>query len=475
MKNESQVIEYKESWKDEYLKWICGFANAQGGTLYIGVNDDKQVVGIGNAKRLMEDLPNKIVTTMGIVPDVNLLNEGDKEYIQIVVEPSNMPIAYKGQYHFRSGSTKQELKGVALQQFLMKKMGHTWDDVVIPNTSVKDIDRSIIDYFIERGISSSKLTEDDRRLSTETILRTLNLIAENGNLKAAALLLFTERPSRWFPGVQFKIGRFHTDESDLIIQDVIDGNIMQMADKVMRALKSMYLVSPIHYEGLQRVEELEIPEKALREVIYNAIAHKDYTGAPIQMRVYDDRIVVWNYGSLPPDITPESLLGEHPSVPRNKNIANTFFNAGFIESWGRGYMKIEKELKRVGLPMPKVEEAFGGVKVTLKRRPMDEIVARGDGEKTDVSKNVSKDVSDNVSDNVSDHVIDARILELPKRQQLICDMIKRNPYVTAKEMSVTLSVTIRTVYRDLAQLQKKSIVRHEGQDNAGIWVILEIH
>lgn len=461
MKSESQIIEYKESWRDEYLKWICGFANAQGGTLYIGVNDDKQVVGLQNIKRLLEDIPNKIVTTMGIVPNVNLLTDAGKEYIQIVVEQSNIPIAYKGQYHYRSGSTKQELKGVALQQFLMKKMGHTWDDVVIPNTSIDDIDRQIIDYFINRGMSSHRMTEEDRHVSTETILRNLNLIADNGNLKAAALLLFSPKPGKWFPGVQFKIGRFHTDESDLIIQDVIEGNIIQMADKVTRTLKSMYLVSPIHYEGMQRVEELEIPEKALREVIYNAITHKDYTGAPIQMRVYDDRIVIWNYGALPSDITPETLLGEHPSIPRNKNIANTFFKAGFIESWGRGYMKIEKELKRVGLPMPIIEEAFGGVRVILKRKPMNDIIAQGDGEYYDDNKDVR------------DNVIDMRKHKLTKRQELICDIVKKNPHVTAKELSVTLSVTIRTVYRDLAHLQKKNIVRHEGKDNAGIWVVLE--
>ena len=72
---ESQNTEYKESWRDEYLKWICGFANASGGRMYIGVNDDREIVGVANSKRLMEDIPNKIVTTLGIVTDVNLLQE----------------------------------------------------------------------------------------------------------------------------------------------------------------------------------------------------------------------------------------------------------------------------------------------------------------------------------------------------------------------------------------------------------------
>lgn len=79
---ESQNIEWKESWRDDYLKWICGFANAQGGKIYIGIKDDGRVIGVKNSKKLLEDIPNKIRNTMGIVADVNLhekegLNSGD--------------------------------------------------------------------------------------------------------------------------------------------------------------------------------------------------------------------------------------------------------------------------------------------------------------------------------------------------------------------------------------------------------------
>lgn len=93
---ESQDIEYKESWKDEYLKWICGFANAHGGKIFIGINDERKVVGIKHSKQLMEDIPNKIVTTLGIVADVNLHHQDKFDYIEICIEPSNIPIAYKG-------------------------------------------------------------------------------------------------------------------------------------------------------------------------------------------------------------------------------------------------------------------------------------------------------------------------------------------------------------------------------------------
>ena len=101
MLSENQNIEYKESWNDKYLQWICGFANAQGGRIYIGVNDDKEIIGVHDSKKLMEDIPNKITNFLGIVEDVNLLTDNNKEYIEIVVSPSSMPIAYHGVYHYR--------------------------------------------------------------------------------------------------------------------------------------------------------------------------------------------------------------------------------------------------------------------------------------------------------------------------------------------------------------------------------------
>ena len=110
---ESQNIEYKESWKDDYLKWICGFANASGGRIYVGVRDDGTVVGVPNSKKLLEDIPNKIRDTMGLVADVNLLEKDGKKYIEIRVNPSSYPVSYHGEYHYRSGSTKQQLTGIA--------------------------------------------------------------------------------------------------------------------------------------------------------------------------------------------------------------------------------------------------------------------------------------------------------------------------------------------------------------------------
>ena len=458
---ESQNIEYKESWRDEYLKWICGFANAGGGTIYVGVNDNKEIIGVDNSKRLMEDIPNKIVTHLGIVADVNLLHEGKMDYIEIIVEPSNIPIAYKGIYHYRSGSTKQELRGTALQQFILKKMGRSWDDIGNDRATIDDIDRKAIDYFLRKGIEAQRIPEDQREASTKDILDSLGLIDNDGLLKNAAILLFGKNPLRFFPSIAFKIGRFGKNEADLMFQDVIDGNVIQMADRVMQILQGKYLVSPVRFEGMQRYETLEIPKEALREILYNAIAHKDYTGPDIQMHVYDDHLEIWNEGELPLGYTEETLMGRHSSKPRNRNIANAMFKAGFIDTWGRGYMKIREGFEAAGIPMPKVQNFCGGVQVTVQRTKFMQMM------------NVGNNVGNNVASNVVSSVVSVSQVQLTERQQEIYKLIKANSFISSKQMSVVLSVVHRTIQRDLAALQKAGIIIREGNTSAGHWVLLK--
>ena len=296
---ECQNVEFKSIWKDEYLKWICGFANAQGAAMYFGVDDNHEVVGLNDSKKLLEDIPNKIVNYMGLVVDVNLYEKNGLDYIELIVNPSNVPISFKGKYYYRSGSTMQELNGAALQQFIMKKMGKSWDDVANENATFDDIDREAINYFLRKGIEANRILEDERNATTQDVLASLHLLDENGHLKNAALLLFGNDPLKFFTSVRFKIGRFGIDEADLLIQDVIEGNIIQMADRVVEVLKAKYLTSPVRFDGMQRKEELEVPVEALREILYNSIAHKDYTGPDIQMHVYNDHVEIWNEGELP--------------------------------------------------------------------------------------------------------------------------------------------------------------------------------
>lgn len=286
---ENQNIEWKESWKDEYIKWIAGFANATGGKLFIGIDDNGMVSGVVDAQRLLGDIPNKVRDILGILVDVNLYNTLKGDYIEIIVEAYPYPVSYKGQYHYRSGSTKQELKGAALDKFLLQKQGKRWDDVPVPNVMAKDLSSLAFDFFRTKAIKSNRLTDEILQENNETLLEKLHL-TEGVYLKRAAILLFHPDPEKYVTGAFVKIGYFRTDD-DLLFQDEIHGHLFEQVEKTLDLLFTKYLKAFITYEGIQRIERFTFPELALREALLNAIAHKDYSsGAPVQISVYVDNV-----------------------------------------------------------------------------------------------------------------------------------------------------------------------------------------
>ncbi len=127
-----------------------------------------------------------------------------------------------------------------------------------------------------------------------------------------------------------------------------------------------------------------------------------------------------------------------------------FYKAGFVESWGRGYKKIAEEFERANIPLPTIEETGGGVMAIIQRKTVEEVIAERGGNVGNMSE-----------------------IKLTARQRVIISIIQSKPTVSAKQMSETLSVTSRTIERDLSAMQKAGIIRHEGKDNAGVWVVLE--
>ena len=361
---ESQNIEWKKGWRDEYLKWICGFANAKGGKIYIGKDDDGNLVGVLDSKKLMEDLPNKITNHLGIICDINLYEESGKQFIEIIVPPYDIPISFQGKYYYRSGSTKQELRGTALNEFLLRKAGKTWDDVIEPEASFDEIDLDSVEAFKRSAGRSKRLPAIENETDIKRIFENLKLI-KKGQLKRSALLLFGKNPREYVFNAFAKIGRFGKSDTELLFQDVIESNAFQLADRILEILDTKYLVKHISYDGLYRIETPEYPYEAIREALLNAIIHRDYMGTFIQISVYDDKLMVWNHGELPDEISLDDLKRKHPSHPRNPKLADVFFKGGLIEAWGRGTLKIIDECKKMDLPEPEIDIMSGGICVTF--------------------------------------------------------------------------------------------------------------
>jgi ATP-dependent DNA helicase RecG len=431
---EDHNIEWKKSWKDDYLKWICGFANANGGKIVIGKDDSGKIVGLKNSKQLLEDIPNKTRDILGIVVEVNLHQTIDGDFIEIIVEDHPYPVNYKGQYHYRSGSTKQELKGAALDKFLLQKKGKRWDGVPVPKVTISDLKPETFQFFRKKAIKAQRVDEETLNDDNENLLENLKLI-ENSYLKRAAILLFHPNPEAFVTGAYIKIGYFEADD-ELKYQDEVQGNIFDQIEKTIDLLFTKYIKSSISYEGLNRVEKYDYPKDAVREALLNAVSHKDYTGGvPVQISVYPEKIMFWNEGQLPDNWTIEKLFVKHPSKPFNPDIANALFRSGYIESWGRGIRKMINECVRSGIPEPKFFYDMSGFWVEFSTGIYSEEQLKS--------------------------------LGLNSRQIKTILYLKENKRITNSEYQSIFSVSRNTASRDLSELVEKGLIKSSDIKGAG--------
>jgi len=426
--SEHQNIEYKQSWHDEYLKWIVGFANSHGGTIYIGKDDSGKVVGAPAYKKLMEDLPNKIRDVLGIIIEVNLHENNGLHYLEIITPPYAVPISLRGVYYTRSGSTKQELKGNALIEFLLCKTGKTWNDVVEPSATINDINPNAVENYLKAVVKSGRLP-DVEGLSLSDLLVKLRL-SEEDKIKRAAIILFGKDPERFYPNMFVKMGRFGSSDDDLKFQETAEGNLIYLLQEVPDILNKKFFTKAVSFEGLLRIEKGEYPVAALREMLLNALVHRDYMGSAIQIRMYDDRFSIWNEGPLPQGLSLESLKRQHPSRPRNPLIADVCFKGGYIDAWGRGTLKILQSCKEAGLPEPEIIEQDGGILVTL------------------------------FKDRFNDAAL--KKMGLNARQLKAMRYISENGSIANTQYQHLVNVSKATATRDLQELEHKELIINKG-------------
>ncbi len=167
-------------------------------------------------------------------------------------------------------------------------------------------------------------------------------------------------------------------------------------------------------------------------------------GSDIQMRVYDDKLSIWNEGGLPLGLTLEELKGEHNSRPRNPKIAKACFMAGYIDTWGRGTLKIYNSSKEHGLPEPTILEKDGGFMVTLYKT----------AQVTEVGGQVGGQVG-----------------SLTDRQKEVLALIIGNPKISRKRLAEELNINESAVQKHINALKKKNYIERDSE-TTGQWIIL---
>jgi len=422
---ESQTVEFKLIWRDDYLKTICAFANSEGEALYIGLDDNGNVVGVEDIKSLIEILPNKINNRLGLLVDIKAEVKSGLEYLKIKVNKTYAPISYNGKFYKRSGSNTVELSGNNLTNFLLKKYGKTWDDIAEESISLDEIDLDTIEKF--KKLAKDRVPNIDREDNLELLLKKLNLY-DGKYLKRAAVLLFAKNPQKYYIQSHSKIGKF-LSETDIQSSDIIEGNLIEQVDKIMDILRLKYLKAYISYEGMHRREKLEYPYEALREAVINALVHRDYTNTSnLQIKVYDDKLIMYNGATLSDEVPIEKFTQTHQSKPFNPIIANVFYKAGFIENWGRGTLNIITDCNEYGLPKPTFEYEWTAVKVTFYKA------------KSDVG------INEGINEGI----------------KLLYEYIKKYPNQRVSQISKHLQVPNKTLERWIKKLKEEGKIEYRG-------------
>lgn len=254
-------------------------------------------------------------------------------------------------------------------------------------------------------------------------------------------VLFGKDPGKFYPNMAIKIGKFGETDADLKFHEVVEGNLIQLKDRIGEILNAKFFVHPIDFMGMQRVELDEYPVAAVREMILNALAHRNYMGAPTQIRLYDDNFSVWNDGGLPEGISEEDLKKVHRFKPRNPLLADICFKAGYIDSWGRGTIKIIEACKKAGLPEPALKEEQGGF--------------------------LSKIFKDRLTKE------QLKKVGLNERQINAVEYVKKNGKITNKDYQKINDCSRNTASGDLGNLVEKKIFKPSDVKGAGSFYVLK--
>ncbi len=374
---------------------------------------------------------------MGITPSAfSLVHEGIA-VLCIPVYPHDQAISYKGRYYSRSGSTGQELKGSSLHQFLSGKLNLSWDEQICRQISFNRFDNQSVERY--KILAMERLPEISPTSSIEIILEKLRLTKSNRYPNAAVLLLGTD-PQSNFIQAQIKVGKFD-DYENLISTDLIDGNLLKQIQQTLELLRITDLSRKIEFEGIVRKDRSIIPEMVLREAIFNAIIHRNYSNAvEITIKIFDDRLGVSNPGRLPDDLKIEDLTVEHLSIPRNKLLADCFYKAGLIESWGRGTLFMTRLCADANLPLPEYHQIENTFKVI--------VYFKSPGEKSIAHNN---QLNGGINGGVNDVYI----------------FIRKNPGKRTNEIAKTLQIPARTIEIWLAKLKAESMIKFRGSKKTG--------
>ena len=526
---EGSQVEFKLSLPSkvrELAEEVCGFANAEGGFVFLGVDDDNQVVGVSldNAKRsaVIDSLSE--ITPQLPLEFYPLVVNGIEIWVIEVPRGNNLPYIYSGSIYVRQGANCRKLRSRdEMMNFFRECNSLHFDGAPLSNVDLlAELDKENFRVFCRKA----RISED---VEPFQVLRNLNAFdSRSGNPKAGAVMFFAEHPERHFPQSWVHCVRFKGEDNVVILDDKrYFGPIYQQYIQSLNWLIDKLELRIVVDDAGPHKEILELPEEALREALVNALSHRDYyeSGAVVVISVYDDRVVISNPGGLLSEVAND--FG-HRSLSRNPFVFDMFTRMHLVEQVGSGVPRMCRLMSDMGLPDPTFNTK-GMFSITFPRTILSDVgvetenvgmeaenvgietenvgmEAENVGMETEnvgmEAENVGMETenvgveAENVgveAENVgvgrfivaeeqseygkntlkSRDVVEESVVKLNKIQSVLIEILSCNSGSSAKEVSEMMSVTQRTIERNLSFLQKKGFIKREGSRRYGKWIVLK--
>ncbi len=392
-----------------------------------------------------------IKTQPSIIPDIEVVDYKGNTIVELTIQEFPIkPVSFKGRYYKRVKNSNHQLTVLEIADLSMQSLQVSWDSYPASNTTIDDLDLKKAEKFIQKVNATGRFKLEGT--ITEN-LEKLRLISKN-NITNAANLLFAKEDTSF----NVHLGRFKTP-SYIIDDKMLRGTLFEVVEETMKYLISQIKVAfEITGKTTQRTEIFEYPLPALRELVLNALIHRDYLSPiDVQIRIFDNSITFFNPGKLFGDLTVEDLLtNNYQAYARNKLIAEAFYLTGDIEKYGSGFKRILNEIKQYPTMRLECKEIPNGFLVELIYTSQ-KIVT-----KIESIYDVTGDVTGNVTDNVTDNVGDNRLNDL-------ITLIGRIQQISVKQLAIKLSVSERTIKRDLEKLKAQGKIIRVGNEKTGHW------
>ena len=431
------------------MKSVSAFANGLGGSLFFGIDNDGTIKGLDDVQYVCESISSKIRDYMDPLPDVEMIPQrfDDHNILQLKVNAGNYtPYYYVGDGQrvafLRVGDESLPATAEQMVRLVLKGSNKTYDSL--------HTDYKAEDYAFTILANAFK-TRTNQEWNKKYLL-SFGLVTSIGNLTNAGALFADDCPL-WQSRLYCTRWNGKT-KSDAINDAEFTGNVLMLLREAMNFVKSN---TKKGWEKLPdgRKNKPEYAERAVLEAMVNHFIHRDYTvmGGEVHLDIFDDRITVSSPGGMYNGMLIQNLdIADVSSERRNPILANVMAQLDYMEKIGSGLTRICNETQALDGYKDELKPVFKSTPTQFQTI----IFASGDKQ------------------NVGDFVGDMSEIKLTERQKKILNLIKELPTITAKQMSETLSVSPRTIERDITTLKEKKILRREGKDNNGWWLINKV-